>query len=238
MHKIDKEERLFTFKNFAIILSLMAFIYLIAFFLWNMYEQTLRNRYYHPYIKINDSNYIRLKNSKYIDKNTSISIKKGKLEYEYIFESDYGETTIKTFDPRFYFYENNKFAALGYPSYDFRGMEFSILFNDGKEIRYVVVPNEKILDEIGEITDNFINPKTSDLKSILQNNKYVQKDNSIIKINKGKVSFDIDEDKITKITNSENYIYIYTWLVDNLEKIYLVPKNEKHNLIELILIKK
>ncbi|MGM0640053.1 MAG: hypothetical protein ACQESN_01335 [Thermotogota bacterium] len=238
MDKIDKKEKLFTFQNFAIILSLMAFIYLIAFFLWNTYEQTLRNQYYHPYIKINDSNYIRLKSTEYEDKNTSISIEKTNLEYRYIFKSDKGQTTIKTFDPRFYFYENQYFSALGYPSYDFRGMEFSILFKDGEEIKYVVVPNEKILDEIEEITNNLLNQNIILINKVLKENNYVENKDNIISIKKGNISFNIEKKEIKKITSSDNYDYFYTLLVDGFEKIYIVPKNEKHNLIELIIIKK
>jgi hypothetical protein len=238
MDKIDKKEKLFTFQNFAIILSLMAFIYLIAFFFWNMYEQTLRNQYYHPYIKINDSNYIRMKSTKYLDKNTSISIKKTDIEYEYVFKSDYGSSTIKTFDPRFYFYENESFSALGYPSYDFRGMEFTILFKDGKKINYIVVPNEKILDEIEEITNNLKEESIVDLDSVLKKNNYISINNNIISIKKGKISFDIMYDDIIKVGESSNYYYIHTLLVDNLEKIYVTPKNEAHNLIELINIKR
>ncbi len=238
MDKIDKKEKLFTFQNFAIILSLMAFIYLIAFFLWDMYEQTLRNQFYHPYIKINDSNYIRLKSNEYEDKNSSISVEKGNLEYHYIFKSDKGETLIKTFDPRFYFYENQNFSALGYPSYDFRGMEFSILFKDGEEIKYVVVPNEKILDEIEEITNNLLNQSLITIDSILEENDYVDNKEEMINIKKGNISFDLENEKILKVTSSKNYNYIYTLLVSGFEKIYIVPKNKEHNLIELIIIKK
>jgi hypothetical protein len=39
MNKLNKKEKLFTFQNFAIILLLMAIIYLIAFYFWNMYEE-------------------------------------------------------------------------------------------------------------------------------------------------------------------------------------------------------
>lgn len=238
MDKIDKKEKLFTFQNFAIILSLMAFIYLIAFFLWNMYETTLRNQYYHPYIKINDSNYIRLKSSEYEDKNSSISIRKGDLEYQYFFKSDKGETTIKTFDPRFYFYENQNFSALGYPSYDFRGMEYSILFKEGEELKYIVVPNEKILDEIEEITNNLLAQNTILIDTVLEKNNYVENQDGKISIKKGKVSFEMEKEEIIKTTSSVNYDYIYTLLVNGFEKIYIVPKNEDHNLIELITIKK
>ncbi|SDC05716.1 hypothetical protein [Geotoga petraea] len=234
MNKLNKKEKLFTFQNFAIILLLMAIIYLIAFYFWNMYEETLRNQYYHPYIKINDSNYIRLKSSKYFDKNTSISINKTDIEYEYIFNSDYGTSKIKTFDPRFYFYENNSFSALGYPSYDFRGMEFTILFKNGEKIKYVVVPNEKILDEIEEITNNFVNELPVELSYLLNNNKYVSLDQDIISIKKGEISFDIYKNKIVNISQSDNYFYLHTLFVKDLEKIYIIPKNEEHNLIELI----
>ncbi|UYP00004.1 hypothetical protein OF820_13275 [Oceanotoga sp. DSM 15011] len=231
MAKLTKTERHNAFKNFSIILGLMAVIYLIAFFLWGIYEEGLKFKFYYPYIKIKDNSFKSIKNFPYKSKNTSIKIDETEFSNIYDINTKFGNSEIRSFDNRFFFFENEKLSIIAYPSYEFRGLEYQIFKDDGKQIKLIVVPNESTIDNIFDFLNNI-----EDVKRIENIDKYdfIKIDEGKMIINSYKRTFILPSKDIKTMVESDEFIYLLSNDLKDLNKIYIINK-ENHIIKELII---
>lgn len=155
MAQLSRKERFKAIKSLSIILGLMIVIYFVSYFLWGVYEVSLRDMTYYPYIKLKSYDFKQVKNYPYTFKNTSVTIDKTDIPNEYAVSTHNGSTTIRTFDNRYYVYEKDGTIALAYPSYDFRGVEYKLFMQNGKVISFEVVPSENVFKNIEKIMQSF-----------------------------------------------------------------------------------
>ena len=90
----------------------------------------------------------------YNAKDTNIIINKTDFSNIYSVETPYGTFSVQTFDNRFFFFENSQTAVISYPSYDFRGLEYSVINNEGDFFRFVIVPSEEVIPDIFDFIEN------------------------------------------------------------------------------------
>ncbi|BBE31877.1 hypothetical protein OSSY52_20180 [Tepiditoga spiralis] len=226
---ISKEEKENTIKNFLSILGIMAVIYLLSFFAWQRYELHLKNKIHYPYVQLRDSGYTTVKYYPYKFKNTSIEINLTNKINIYNISTKYGNGEIKTFDSRYFIFENSNFSIIAYPSYEYRGLEYKA-FSKKKVLNFIIIPTEEKLNNIFEILETLIKDKKNELIKG-ENNLIITGKTACIKYEDE--TYTIPEE-VLKVFKSKNYYYFYV-LENKFNKVYIANKTQE-KIYEIILL--
>ncbi|HOP25367.1 MAG TPA: hypothetical protein PK894_07210 [Defluviitoga sp.] len=223
LNESEKEE-FGSWKNLLIIIIAMAVIYTIALLLWNVYSGYLENRHYYPYIKMKDTGYKKVTKFPYSPKGTNITINKTSFSNIYSVETHFGSFFVQTFDNRFFFFESPETIVVSYPSYDFRGMEYSVLNNYGDFFRFVIVPSEELVPEVFDFVTNLSKIKILNSSDLLKF-QFLSKNNEAYVVKTKYEEFHLPKDFIEIIGESEEFVYLVSKKYGLFNKIYYVKKD-------------
>ena len=218
---ITKEEKENTIKNFLIILGIMAIVYLLSFFAWQRYELHLKNKIHYPYVQLRDSGYTTVKYYPYKFKHTSIKITLTDKLNIYKLSTKYGNGELKTFDSRYFVFENDEFSVISYPSYEYRGLEYKVFSKKGI-FNFVVIPTEDKLHNISEILKTLITDKKIEVTKS-ENNLILTGKTANIKYEDEVYTI---PEKFSNVFQSKNYYYFY--ISEKIfKKVYIANKTQE-----------
>jgi len=234
MEEKEKDQSNDSLKNLLIIIGTMAVIYFATFILWNLYVENLENHYYYPYVKIKETGYERVKKMPFSPKGYNITIEKSNITNTYIIKTKFGSFNIQTFDDRFFFFENSDMVVISYPSYDFRGLEYSVILKNGNIFKFVIVPNEEIVEDIFTFVENLLRIRILEVPE-LANYEYIKESENSYTIESNDQEFTLSKNLISTIGESQDYIYFISKKYGLFNKIYYLEKST-NNFGELIMI--
>lgn len=232
--KETQKEEFGSWKNLLIIIIAMALIYAVALLLWNMYSGYLENKHYYPYIKMKDSGYKKVTKYPYNPKNTNMIINKTDFSNIYSVETPYGTFSVQTFDNRFFFFENSHTAVISYPSYDFRGLEYSVINNEGDFFRFVIVPSEEVIPDIFDFIENLYEIKILET-SELAKYEFLSENEEAYIVKTRYEELVLPKKLIEKVGESDKFVYLVSKKYGLFNKIYYIEKDTS-KLRELIII--
>jgi hypothetical protein len=221
-------------KNLLIIIGTMAVIYFATFILWNLYVENLESHYYYPYVKIKETGYERVKKMPFSPKGYNITIEKSNITNTYTVKTKFGSFNIQTFDDRFFFFENSDMVVISYPSYDFRGLEYSVIQENGNIFKFVIVPNEEIVEDIFSFVENLLRIRILEVPE-LANYEYIKESEESYTIESNDQEFTLSKNLISTVGESQDYIYFISKKYGLFNKIYYLEKST-NNFGELIMI--
>ncbi|PNR95810.1 hypothetical protein [Petrotoga sp. 9PWA.NaAc.5.4] len=233
MKEKDSENKS-SLKNLLTIIGSMAVIYFATIILWNIYEENLETHHYYPYVKIKESGYKRVKTFPFTENVSNITIEKTDYTNLYMVNTDFGSFTIQTFDDRFFFFQNSEMAIVSYPSYDFRGLEYAVIQNNGNFFKFVIVPNEKLVENIFIFVENINHVKILRVPDI-ENYNYIKEEEDRYSINIPNNNFFIPKNFIETIGESDGFLFFISKKYGLFNKIYYLEKDTQ-NFGELIMI--
>ncbi|RAO98457.1 hypothetical protein PW5551_09795 [Petrotoga sp. 9PW.55.5.1] len=228
------EENGSSLRNLLVIIGTMVVIYLATFVLWGLYEENLETQYYYPYLKIKESGYERVTKYPYTPKGFNLTIEKSQYTNIYIVNTIYGSFTIQTFDDRFFFFENSNMIVISYPSYDFRGLEYSVIQKNGNVFKFVIVPNEEVINEVFNFIENLLRIKVLQVPE-LETYEYINEGEYAYNIISNNKEFSLSKDLIETIGESNDYIFLISRKYGLFNKIYYIEKSTT-KIGELIMI--
>lgn len=228
------EENGSSLRNLLVIIGTMVVIYLATFVLWGLYEENLETQYYYPYLKIKESGYERVTKYPYTPKEFNLTIEKSQYTNIYIVNTIYGSFTIQTFDDRFFFFENSNMIVISYPSYDFRGLEYSVIQKNGNVFKFVIVPNEEVIIDVFNFIENLLRIKVLQVPE-LETYEYINEGEYAYNIISNNKEFSLSKDLIETIGESNDYIFLISRKYGLSNKIYYIEKSTT-KIGELIMI--
>lgn len=228
------EENGSSLRNLLVIIGTMVVIYLATFVLWGLYEENLETQYYYPYLKIKESGYERVTKCPYTPKGFNLTIEKSQHTNIYIVNTIYGSFTIQTFDDRFFFFENSNMIVISYPSYDFRGLEYSVIQKNGNVFKFVIVPNEEVINDVFNFIENLLRIKVLQVPE-LETYEYINEGEYAYNIISNNKEFSLSKDLIETIGESNDYIFFISRKYGLFNKIYYIEKSTA-KIGELIMI--
>lgn len=228
------EENGSSLRNLLVIIGTMVVIYLATFVLWGLYEENLETQYYYPYLKIKESGYERVTKYPYTPKGFNLTIEKSQHTNIYIVNTIYGSFTIQTFDDRFFFFENSNMIVISYPSYDFRGLEYSVIQKNGNVFKFVIVPNEEVIIDVFNFIENLLRIKVLQVPE-LETYEYINEGEYAYNIISNNKEFSLSKDLIETIGESNDYIFLISRKYGLSNKIYYIEKSTT-KIGELIMI--
>lgn len=228
------EENGSSLRNLLVIIGTMVVIYLATFVLWGLYEENLETQYYYPYLKIKESGYERVTKYPYTPKGFNLTIEKSQYTNIYIVNTIYGSFKIQTFDDRFFFFENSNMIVISYPSYDFRGLEYSVIQKNGEVFKFVIVPNEEVINDVFNFIENLLRIKVLQVPE-LETYEYINEDEYAYNIISNNKEFNLSKDLIETIGESNDYIFFISRKYGLFNKIYYIEKSTA-KIGELIMI--
>lgn len=228
------EENGSSLRNLLVIIGTMVVIYLATFVLWGLYEENLETQYYYPYLKIKESGYERVTKYPYTPKGFNLTIEKSQYTNIYIVNTIYGSFTIQTFDDRFFFFENSNMIVISYPSYDFRGLEYSVIQKNGNVFKFVIVPNEEVINDVFNFIENLLRIKVLQVPE-LETYEYINEGEYAYNIISNNKEFSLSKDLIETIGESNDYIFLISRKYGLFNKIYYIEKSTT-KIGELIMI--
>ena len=234
MEEKEKDQSNDSLKNLLIIIGTMAVIYFATFILWNLYVENLENHYYYPYVKIKETGYERVKKMPFSPKGYNITIEKSNITNTYTVKTKFGSFNIQTFDDRFFFFENSDMVVISYPSYDFRGLEYSVILKNGNIFKFVIVPNEEIVEDIFTFVENLLRIRVLEVPE-LANYDYIKESEDSYTIESKRQEFTLSKNLISTVGESQDYIYFISKKYGLFNKIYYLEKST-NNFGELIMI--
>jgi len=234
MEKKENDQSTGNLKNLLIIIGSMAVIYFATFILWGLYVENLESHYYYPYVKIKETGYERVKKFPFSPKGYDITVEKSNITNTYTVKTKFGSLNIQTFDDRFFFFENSEMLIISYPSYDFRGLEYSVILENGNIFKFVIVPNEEILEDIFIFVQNLLRIKILEVPE-LKNYDYIKENENNYTIESKDQEFNLSKNLINTIGESQDYIYFISKKSGLFNKIYYLEKST-NNFGELIMI--
>lgn len=230
----EKDQSNDSLKNLLIIIGTMAVIYFATFILWNLYVENLENHYYYPYVKIKETGYELVKKMPFSPKGYNITIEKSNITNTYTVKTKFGSFNIQTFDDRFFFFENSDMVVISYPSYDFRGLEYSVILKNGNIFKFVIVPNEEIVEDIFTFVENLLRIRVLEVPE-LANYDYIKESEDSYTIESKRQEFTLSKNLISTVGESQDYIYFISKKYGLFNKIYYLEKST-NNFGELIMI--
>lgn len=228
------EENGSSLRNLLVIIGTMVVIYLATFVLWGLYEENLETQYYYPYLKIKESGYERVTKYPYTPKGFNLTIEKSQYTNIYIVNTIYGSFTIQTFDDRFFFFENSNMIVISYPSYDFRGLEYSVIQKNGNVFKFVIVPNEEVINDVFNFIENLLRIKVLQVPE-LETYEYINEGEYAYNIISNNKEFSLSKDLIETVGESNDYIFLISRKYGLFNKIYYIEKSTT-KIGELIMI--
>ncbi|RLL86361.1 hypothetical protein CN13_09275 [Petrotoga sp. HKA.pet.4.5] len=234
MEEKEKNQSNDSLKNLLIIIGTMAVIYFATFILWNLYVENLESHYYYPYVKIKETGYERVKKMPFSPKGYNITIEKSNITNTYTVKTKFGSFNIQTFDDRFFFFENSDMIVISYPSYDFRGLEYSVILENGNIFKFVIVPNEEIVEDVFTFVENLLRIRVLEIPE-LANYEYIKESENSYTIVSNDQEFTLSKNLISTVGESQDYIYFISKKYGLFNKIYYLEKST-NNFGELIMI--
>jgi len=232
--KETEKEEFGSWKNLLIIIIAMGLIYAVALLLWNMYSGYLENRHYYPYIKLKDTGYEKISKYPYNAKDTNIIINKTDYSNIYSVKTPFGAFSVQTFDNRFFFFENSETAVISYPSYDFRGLEYSVINKNGDFFRFVIVPSEEVIPDIFDFVENLSEIKILDSSELIKYEFLSENEEAYI-VKTRYEELVLPKKLIEKVGESDKFVYLVSKKYGLFNKIYYIEKDTS-KLRELIII--
>jgi hypothetical protein len=125
-------------------------------------------------------------------------------------------------------------AIVSYPSYDFRGLEYAVIQNNGNFFKFVIVPNEKLVEDIFIFVENINHVKILRVPDI-ENYNYIKEEEDRYSINIPNNNFFIQKNFIETIGESDKFLFFISKKYGLFNKIYYLEKDTQ-NFGELIMI--
>lgn len=230
----EKNQSNDSLKNLIIIIGTMAVIYFATFILWKLYVENLESHYYYPYVKIKEAGYERIKKMPFTPKGYNITLENSNITNTYTVKTKFGSFNIQTFDDRFFFFENSDMIIISYPSYDFRGVEYSVILKNGSIFKFVIIPNKEIVEDIFTFVENLLTIKILEVPE-LANYDYIKESEDNYTIESKGQELHLSKNLISTVGESQEYIYFMSKKYGLINKIYYLEKST-NNFGELIMI--
>ncbi len=124
--------------------------------------------------------------------------------------------------------------VISYPSYDFRGLEYSVILKNGNIFKFVIVPNEEIVEDIFTFVENLLRIRILEVPE-LANYDYIKESEDSYTIESNDQEFTLSKNLISTVGESQDYIYFISKKYGLFNKIYYLEKST-NKFGELIMI--